>query len=222
MTSELGKIEKPTAESFQKGRKLYFVPLIYADRESPAEYLDKYQRYWHQVEGQLRDLEAKLGPITRVFHELVPLAGDEGLEVIKTLNEKSYQITKARLEKGAKLEALEDVELQAEWLDWNRCLSVSFQSLKVFTRIYELYKEVSKKRSEHITRRLDEALGENESALLFLREGQQVQFPPGVEVFYIAPPALDDIKRWLRDREAAAEAEPAAAPPKPEEPPAAG
>ena len=29
----------------------------------------------------------------------------------------------------------------------------------------------------------------------------QVQFPPDIEVFYVAPPALDEIKRWFRTRD---------------------
>lgn len=29
-----------------------------------------------------------------------------------------------------------------------------------------------------------------------------MQFPPRIEVFYVVPPALDEIKRWLRDHEA--------------------
>jgi len=29
-----------------------------------------------------------------------------------------------------------------------------------------------------------------------------VKFPARVNVFYVAPPALDEIKRWLRNQEA--------------------
>jgi len=29
-----------------------------------------------------------------------------------------------------------------------------------------------------------------------------VQFPPDIEVFSVAPPVLDEIHRWLRDRPA--------------------
>ncbi len=34
-----------------------------------------------------------------------------------------------------------------------------------------------------------------------MREGHQVQFPTDIEVFYVAPPGLDEIKRWIRARE---------------------
>jgi hypothetical protein len=36
---------------------------------------------------------------------------------------------------------------------------------------------------------------------LVMREGLQIQFPSDIQVFYIAPPALDEIKRWLREKE---------------------
>jgi hypothetical protein len=34
-----------------------------------------------------------------------------------------------------------------------------------------------------------------------MRENHEVQFPPDIQVFYIAPPALDEMKRWLRERQ---------------------
>ena len=34
-----------------------------------------------------------------------------------------------------------------------------------------------------------------------MREGHQVQFPVDIQVFYVAPPGLDEIKRWVRERE---------------------
>ena len=36
---------------------------------------------------------------------------------------------------------------------------------------------------------------------MLLVEGRPVQFPNDVEVFLVAPPTLDDIRRWLRDRQ---------------------
>jgi hypothetical protein len=42
-------------------------------------------------------------------------------------------------------------------------------------------------------------------------EGHKVQFPSDIQVFYVSPPALDDLKRWMRDYEAKMKAESAAA-----------
>ncbi len=73
--------------------------------------------------------------------------------------------------------------------------------LKLNTVIYskpkhsEFYVEASRKRYEHIARRIDEALKANEVGMLFIREGHRVQFPQDIEVFSVAPPALDEIRR---------------------------
>jgi len=201
MAEELGKIEKPAVDDFKKGRKLYFVPLVYCGIESPDEYLEKYNKYWEQVEKQISDLELKLGKVCRIYHELIPQSSEDGMKAIESLNEKSHQTVKHRLDTGAQLEATEEIEILTEFMDWSRCLAIGIQNQKVFTRIYESYTEASKKRNEHITRQIDETLKADEIGILLMREGHQVQFPPDIEIFYVAPPALDEIKRWLRDCE---------------------
>ena len=55
--------------------------------------------------------------------------------------------------------------------------------------------------NEFIAKRLDETLKPDEIGILFMREGHQVQFPADIQAFYVAPPALDEINRWLRDHE---------------------
>ena len=45
MAEELGKIQKPSVEKFKKGRKLYFIPLLYQGEDAPAEYLDLFNKY---------------------------------------------------------------------------------------------------------------------------------------------------------------------------------
>lgn len=201
MAEELGKIERPEAEQFQSERKLYLVPLVFAPREPEEELAKIVARYWDQVESHLSNLESKLGTVKRVYHELMPVGGDEGTKAIEELNVGSHRITMARLEKGAELEAVEDAELLAEFMDWSRCLSVGLQSPKVFTKIYEAFSEVQKKRNEHIAKRLDDTLKEGEAGILLMREGHQVQFAKGIQVFYVSPPALDEMKRWIREHE---------------------
>lgn len=202
MSKKLGKIEKPPAEEFKKGRKLYFIPLIYCGKEAQAEYRGKFNKYWNQVETQMTDLELKLGRINKIYHELIPVGGDNGIKVIEELNEKSCQIIKNRIDKGAQLEATEESELLTEFMDWSKCLAAGLQNQRVFVKVYESYTEASKKRNEHITTKIAETLKADEAGILFMREGHQVQFPSDIQIFYVAPPALDEIKRWLRDRQA--------------------
>jgi len=205
MAKKLGKIEKPAAEEFKGGRKLYFIPLLYCGEGSPAKYLERYSAYWEQVGNQISELESKLGKVDRIYHELIPESGEGGHDAIKELNDKSYQIIKACLDKGAQLEAIEEAGLLAEFMDWSRCLAVGLQSQPVFTRVYESFTEAGKRRNEYIAGQIDQTLKADEIGVLLMREGHQVQFPPDIQVFYVAPPALDEVKRWLRDRQAKSE-----------------
>jgi hypothetical protein len=201
MAEELGKIEKPSVEEFLKGRKLYFIPLVYQGEEAPDEYLEKYIKYWEQVEKQIAELELKLGKINRIYHELIPAGGEDGSKAIKELNDKSHRIIQTCLDKGAQMEAVEDGDLLTEFMDWSRCLIVGLQNQKVFTKVFESYTEVGKKRNEYIAGKIDKTLKTDEIGILLMRENHQVQFPSDIQVFYVAPPALDEIKRWLRERE---------------------
>ena len=85
-------------------------------------------------------------------------------------------------------------------MDWSRCLVVGLQNHKVLEKVYESYIESGKNREEFISKRIDETLKTDEIGILFMREGCKVKFPSEVEVFYISPPALDEIKRWLRNQ----------------------
>ncbi len=202
MPEELGKIEKPPVEDFKNGRKLFFVPLVMSGKDLPSEAMEKFDRYWEQVESQIANLEAKIGPANHIFHELIPDGGEEGLKTLKQLNIRSLQIIQNRVEKGAIFEATESNEILAELTDWSRCLSLGLQSQKVFSTIYQFYSEASQKRNEYIAKNINDTLKENESAIFVMEEGHHVQFSQDIRVFYVAPPALDEIKRWMRDYEA--------------------
>jgi len=201
MAEELGKIEKPEAEKFSRGRKLLFVPLIFSSPEPDEELGERLRKYWDEVEYHVANLEQKLGSIKKVFHELVPVGGEEADKVIEELNSASCRIVRSRVEKGAEILPLEDVDMLTEFMDWSRCLAIGLQNQKVFTRVYEAYMEAHSGRNESIAKKIGEMLNEDDIGILLMREGHQVQFPADIEVFYVAPPALDELKRWLRSRE---------------------
>jgi len=201
MAEELGKIEKPSVEDFKDGRKLYFIPLIHRGEDSPDEYVIKFNKYWEQVEKQIAELEAKLGIVKRIYHEMVPATGDDGIKVIEELCDKSCRIVQTCLEKGAQLEAAEEADILTEFVDWSRCLMIGLQNQKVIGQVYESYLEAAKKRNEYIVAKIDETLQKDETGILIMRENHQLQFPSDIQIIYVAPPALDEIKRWLRERE---------------------
>jgi len=210
MAEELGKIEKPPVASFKKGRKLFFVPVIYQGDGSEEDYLQKCVKYWDQVAKQINELTLKLGEVNRVYHELVAASGEEGGKSIEELNNPSYNLVKTCVAKKAQLEALEDADLLMEYMDWSRCLMIGLQNPKVVEKVYEDYVAVGKKRNEYIARKIDETLKEDEIGIVLMRENHQVQLPADIQVFYVSPPALDEIKRWLRERQSKSGGEPEA------------
>jgi hypothetical protein len=202
MSEELGKVEKPEVDSFKDSRKILQVPLVYAGKNSPAEYLELYEKYWHQVDQMIVKLEVKLGRVTLIYHETVSEEGEGGLEMLKELHPKSHRIITNRCAESASLKCIEGSELLEETMDWERCMMIGLISEKVARQVYEAYGEASRKRYQFIGKTIDETLKPGDVALLFIREGHLVQFPQDIEVFMVAPPALDEIHRWARDRAA--------------------
>jgi len=204
MAEQLGKIEKPEAGQFTSKRKLFLVPLLFCGEKAPDDYQEKFSRYWQQTAQQLAGLEAKIGIINHIYLESITLAGEEGLKVLEKLNPHCYQMINNKCRQGAVMEATEDKELAEETMDWERFLYLGFISQKVADQVSGFYLEVSRKRYEHIAQRIDETLPADEVGLLLIREDHGVQFPPDIEVFSVAPPVLDEIHRWQRDRTVAA------------------
>ena len=207
MAEELGKVEKPEAEQFKGKRKLCLISLLFSVKEAPPEYVERFNLYWQQIGEQVANLEAKIGKVNHIYHESIILSSESGLEAMEKLNPSGCQISQEKCQSGAVLEAVEDKELAEEGVDWERFILMGFISPKVAKMVSEFYIEALRKRYEHIARRIDETLKENEVGMLFIREGHSVQFPNDIEVFSIAPPALDEIRRWQRDREAKSEGE---------------
>lgn len=199
MAEQIGKIEKPPAETFKEKRKLYLVPLIYSSEDAPEEYKEKCSHYWQQVAEQLSNLEMKIGEVTRIYHESISLSGEEAMKTMERLNLDNYQIVKSKCDNGAVLEAIEEKELLEEAMDWERCLLIGLMSEKVANKVSESYVEASRKRYEFMVNKMNETLKDGEAGLLFVREGHRLQFPADIEVFSVFPPALDEIHRWVRD-----------------------
>ena len=188
---------KPDAERFKKGRKLYLVPLFVTPMEVPGELGEMLDRYWTVSHQHIANLESALGPVGRIYHETVFLPGEEGAKLVEQINPRGYGMVRERLEAGAELEAVEDQALVEESTDWQRCLTAGLVSQKVTTLAMQSYIEVTGKRYERMASKIDETLEEDESAILLVGDNHRVQFPSDIEVFYVSPPALNEIRRWI-------------------------
>ncbi len=197
MTQELGRIERPSAEDFRGRRKLLLVPLLYHPPDLEEDGAAILNTLWEQTRTQVSSLQAGLGPVKHIYHESVVEGGEDALRSLEAGEVPSAALVRESRQAGAILEATEDPDALRETLDLQRCLMLTFSSEKVATQLREWFNDSARRRYEHIAARIDETLGQDEVGLLIINERHQVQFPPGVDVFYVAPPALDQFRRWL-------------------------
>lgn len=199
MTQEIGRVERPSAENYRGKRKLLLVPLMYVPPQEAAEGREIVDRYWDQVRAQVSALEGTLGSLRHIFCESLPVGGAEGLEHLQQGDAHSFQLVQAKCAAGAVLQPTEDQDALMEALDLQRFLMLPLASQKVARRVHDWFTETNKGRYQHIAQRIDATLGQDEVGLLLISERHQVQFPADIEVFYVAPPALDEFRRWLRN-----------------------
>lgn len=200
MSEDIAKIQKPESNQYTDKKKLYVVPLVLGWKDAPTEYDAMLRRYWTEVGVQLAHLESRIGTVDYVFHESVDQNGVEGLEVLTNFSPISKEMALRFVEKGALVEVTEDSELVRECLDWERFMLIGFTSQNVSKLVSEKFIQAVKSRYEFIRRRISEMIKENQAGVLFIREGNLMQFPSDIEVFSVAPPVLDEIHRWLRER----------------------
>lgn len=189
------KPEKPQ----HAGRKLYLVPFVVALEDGPEGYAEKVEAYWSEVADHVRNLEARFGKVSKIYHESVPIGGEEGLKLVGQINANPHRMLTRKCQRGAEFVAIEDGELLQETIDWQRCLSFVL-SPAVVRQVATFYREASQKRNQFMASRLDETLQDDEVALLIIGQNHAVQFPPDIQVFYVSPPSLDAIQRLLREQ----------------------
>ena len=201
----LGNVGRPAAAAFAGQRKVLLVPFVSAAAEEEDRELHRLvERYWSEAAGHVRNLEQQLGSIIHLYHEGAVAGGEAELAVMDRANPAAYPFVKAIVERGAALRATEDAEALLETIDLQRCLFVVQGSRAVADRLREWLGDARKRRYDAIARAIGDTLPPGGVGLLVISQDHQVQFPPDVRVFYVAPPALDQVERWLRDHLAAA------------------
>jgi hypothetical protein len=197
---EIGKIEKPEAESFAEKKKLYCVPNVYLLKDAPEEYKKLFNTYWDEVAQQIEKLET-IGKIRKIFCENISVQGDGALDLLSKINERTHQIIKGKINEGAVLLPIETEDIFGSYMDWGNCLQV-VRTKSVFDKIFEFYTESFNKRIEHILNVIESNLSEKEAGLLIIKDEDRVrlQFPQDIEVFLVTPPSYDSILKWIRDK----------------------
>ena len=198
--TRLSQFPKPDAGQYAGKRKLFLVPNVTLGPDADPKGKDILNRYWAEVRDHVQNLERTLGAVSHIYHEMLYRNDEEGMKILENLNPYGLSFIETLRGSTATLEATEDPELVHQSMDWQRCISMGLASTKVLTTAIEGHQEAISGRFEHIGSRIDETLGAGESGILFVREDHRVQFPTDIQVFYVAPPSLDGLKRWLDER----------------------
>ena len=153
--------------------------------------------YWTAVRNQLDRQMVSSGPIKRVFAETVTGRGEDALVQLSQANPQAHSLVRYLVGNGATVEEFEDAELLGQLVDWGQCASQNLVSEKVRSVVASGHAESSGQRDEHLTKRLNDAIGDDESALA-LAVSEQLPIPDRIERFIVSPPELDQLERWLR------------------------
>ena len=199
MAQEIGRILRPSAAQFQGKRVLLLVPLVYGPTDDLPEGKAIMDRFWTQAASQVFALELQLGLVRHIYHEGLTEGGLPALGQLEEMGYPSVAMVRRKVEGGALLEATEEEERLLETLDLQRCLMLPLASQQVGQRLVDWFTQSLQLRYQHVARTIDATLRPGEVGLMLFSERQQVQFPPDVEVLYVAPPALDEFRRWVAD-----------------------
>lgn len=177
-------------------RSLFIVRLV-----QPFPGLDGYDamlsNYWSAVKAQLDRQAITSGAINRVFVETVTGRGEDALVQLQQINPSASQLVRNLIASGAVIEEFEDTELLGELIDWGQCASQNLMSEKVRSIVQSGQVEAAGARDEHLQKRFNDAIRDDESAVVFAVSGQ-LPIPDRIERFIVSPPELDQLERWLR------------------------
>ncbi len=200
MTQRITEISRPKAESFRAGRKIYLVPTLLAGPGIPDELSEMLNRYWDEVREQVESLERTLSKVKHVYHESVFKPGEEGLRTVEGVNPHGHAFVNVLCRSTATLEPTDEQKALVEASDWRLCLSIGLASEKVTRIARDSLDDAMRARYSHIATAIDKTLGDDEAGLCILSEDHRVQFPGDIQVFFISPPSLDEIKRWAEEQ----------------------
>jgi len=214
--AELGKIEKPEASNFSAKRKLYVIPTLPFDELSKQYDIGmKVERFWGEVREKINYFISTYGNINTLYIEGINEDQKSGQEYLEKLGKENnyYKLLKDLIDSGAVVRGIEKGGLMEKLKLLFEEYSKSFlPEIKEFHMGYYgkdinfegwreyLVKNISEMQDElgkSATRILGE-LPPDSSGVLIITDGRPVEFPEGIDVFQIRPPAFDEIERNIR------------------------
>jgi hypothetical protein len=217
--AELGKIDKPDASTFISKRKLYVVPTLPFEEMGSQYNVDiaKVERFWGEVREKINYFISTYGKISILYIEGIFDNEKATLEYFEKYGKESnhYKLIKNLVDNGVvikqidKREQLEEGKILFEeysmtFLSAIESLHRSFYGKDIDFEGWRnhLIKNIQEKQDEMskgVTRTLSEMPADSNGILIFT-DGRPIDFPEGIDIFQIRPPAFDEIERTLRDK----------------------
>lgn len=197
--TEVGKIGKPDVSMYINKKKVYFVRNLFLPKNATDKYKDIYYRYWREVEEHLTRLELA-GKVSKIFCESIYMTGEESMKVLSAMNVQLEQIVKKKIEAGGEFLPLEDRDIFGSYIDWSNCLML-VRTPKVYKTVHTFLHEAIRDRFQHIKSVLSENITDGEAGLLIMRDEdrERLELPDDMELFFVTPPAYDDLLTFIRD-----------------------
>ncbi len=217
--TELGKIEKPEANSFKEKRKLFVVPTLPFEELALEMDIDraKVERFWGEVKEKIEYFRSTYGNISMVYVEAMDEDEPKGIEFFERLGKESnhYKFLKTLTDAGAKLNGIDSITSlrQAKLLYDEYSRSFSPETEDIHKGFYGKDIDFNKWR-EYLVKRIQDTqdgigkhatgiigeLPENTNGVLIFTDGRPIEYPAGIDVFQIRPPAFDELAKLLRDK----------------------
>ncbi|MFA4955826.1 MAG: hypothetical protein WC556_02485 [Candidatus Methanoperedens sp.] len=217
--AELGKIEKPDASTFISKRKLYVVPTLPFEEMASQYNIDiaKVERFWGEVREKINYFISTYGKISTVYMEGIFDTEKANLEYFEKYGKDSnhYKLIKNLVDNGAAIKEIDKKEQLEEGKILFDEYSMTFiPAIEALHRSFygkdidfegwrnHLIKKIQEKQEEMskgVTLVINE-MPANSNGILIFTDGRPIDFPEGIDVFQIRPPAFDEIERSLRDK----------------------
>ena len=216
--AELGKIEKPEASSFKSKRKFYVIPTLPFEELALEFHIDnaKIERFWGEVREKISYFVSTYGNTSVVYVEGIEESEKAGIEYFEKFGKDSnhYKLIKTLADSGATIKGIDKYEsLKLSKLlfeEYSKSFLPEIKELHqdffgkdidfdkwreyLVKRIQETQDEMNK----HLSKLINE-LPDDSNGILIITEGRPVDYPQGMDVFMIRPPAFDEIAKNIRD-----------------------
>ena len=161
----------------ERRRNLLLIPRLYAPLASAEEGSAISQRYLDRMQSLVASLESGLRPAKDIYHQSLVESGEQRLNHLGVVDQRSHALIQGKCQAVATPEATEDEKALRDNLDLQLGLMLLFTSNKVAIGFHDWFTHGVRRCCGHISKPIDDTIGDGEVCLLVIKECCQVQFP---------------------------------------------